>query len=122
MHQITYRNATLGNSGIGLIEGIFNRGPFSTSGSNAGVIQKTCWNINESFDVGCIPALRQVVDLGDLSNTTMIHNLGQSGHPMHEHYDDFIDPWRFFEYHPSNWTREDAEAGESDLLILEPSS
>ncbi|MGB3714749.1 MAG: penicillin acylase family protein, partial [Candidatus Promineifilaceae bacterium] len=122
MHQITYRNATLGNSGIGLIEGLFNRGPFSTSGSNADVIQKTCWDVNQSFDVGCIPALRQVIDLGDLSKSTMIHNLGQSGHPMHKHYDDFVDPWRFFEYHPSNWNREDAEAGESDLLILEPSS
>jgi len=52
----------------------------------------------------------------------MVHNLGQSGHPMDEHYDDFIDPWRFFEYHPSNWDRVDAEAGNSDLLILEPKS
>ncbi len=122
VHQITYRNATLGNSGIRLIEGLFNRGPFATSGSHADVIQKTCWNPNESFDVGCIPALRQVIDLGDLSNSQMIHNMGQSGHPMHEHYDDFIDPWRFFEYHPSNWDRVDAESGNSELLTLEPSS
>ncbi|HET6443066.1 MAG TPA: penicillin acylase family protein [candidate division Zixibacteria bacterium] len=122
LHQITYRNATLGNSGIGLIEDLFNRGPFPTSGSNADVIQKTCWAAGRSFDVGCIPALRQVIDLGDLSRSTMVHNLGQSGHPMDEHYDDFIDPWRFFEYHPSNWDRVDAEAGNSDLLILEPKS
>jgi len=122
LHQITYRNATLGSSGIGLIEGMFNRGPFATSGSNADVIQKTCWIANESFDVDCIPALRQVVDLGELGNSTMIHNLGQSGHPKHKHYDDFVDPWRFFEYHPSNWYREDVEAGEHDTLVLEPSS
>ncbi len=68
----------------------------------------------------CIPALRQVVDLGDLGNSQMIHNLGQSGHPGHRYYDHFIDPWRYFEYHPSNWEHEDAEAGEHDLLVLEP--
>jgi penicillin amidase len=122
LHQITYRNASLGSSGIGLIEGLFNVGPFPTSGSSADVIQKTCWAANESFDVSCIPALRQVVDLGELGNSTMIHNLGQSGHPKHKHYDDFVDPWRFFEYHPSNWYRTDVEAGEHDMLTLEPSS
>jgi penicillin amidase len=122
LHTITYRNATLGNSGIGIIEGLCNRGPFSTSGSDDDVIQKTCWSANQPFEVTCIPAIRQVVDLGELSNSTMIHNLGQSGHPMHEHYDDFIDSWRFFEYHPSNWEREDAESDEADLLILEPAS
>jgi acyl-homoserine lactone acylase PvdQ len=52
----------------------------------------------------------------------MIQNLGQSGHPKHEHYSDFVDPWRFIEYHPSNWNRSDVEAGQYDLLMLEPSS
>jgi acyl-homoserine lactone acylase PvdQ len=50
----------------------------------------------------------------------MIHSVGQSGHPMHDHYDDFIDLWRLLEYHPSNWNRADAEAGEADVLVLEP--
>ena len=119
LHTITFRNATLGSCGIGLIEDIFNRGPFATSGSET-VIQKTCWDANEPFEVTCIPALRQVVDLGDLSNTLMIHSVGQSGHPMHRYYDHFIDAWRKFEYHPSNWLREDVEKGEHEVLILEP--
>jgi penicillin amidase len=119
LHRITYQNATLGRSGIGLIENIFNRGPFDTSGGVA-VIQNTCWSVRSPYDVGCIPALRQVIDLGDLGNSQMIQNLGQSGHPMHRHYDDFIDPWRFFEYHPSNWDRASVESGDFDLLTLEP--
>lgn len=118
LHTITFRNATLGNSGISLIEGIFNRGPYATSGSES-VPQKTCWSANsDNFEVICIPHLRQVVDLGDLSNSWMINQLGQSGHPMHPEYDHFVDKWRFFEYVPNNWLREDAESGDSELLIL----
>jgi penicillin amidase len=119
LHTITFRNATLGNSGIGLIENLFNRGPFAASGGEA-VIQKTCWSANQPYQVFCIPALRQVIDLGDLSNSRMIHSVGQSGHPGHPQYDHFIDPWRFFEYHPSNWRRAEVEAGEHEVLILEP--
>jgi penicillin amidase len=119
LHTITFRNATLGNSGITFIENIFNRGPFATSGSES-VIQKTCWSANQPYEVFCIPALRQVIDLGNLSNSRMIHSVGQSGHPGHPQYDNFIDPWRTFEYHPSNWRRADVEAGGHDVLTLEP--
>lgn len=122
LHTKEFRNATLGNSGIGLIEGIFNRGPVAVGGSGE-VPNKTDWNVNNPYHVtGVIPALRQVVDLGDLGNSQMIHAVGQSGHPMHDHYDDFIDVWRTFNYHPSNWERADAEAGDHDILILEPAS
>lgn len=118
LHTITFRNATLGNSGISLIERIFNRGPFATSGSES-VPQKTCWSANnDTFEVTCIPHLREVIDLGDLSNSWMIHQLGQSGHPMHKYYAHFVDKWRLFEYIPNNWVREDVVAGNSELLIL----
>ena len=119
LHTITFRNSTLGNSGIGVIENIFNRGPYPTGGSES-VIQKTCWSATKPYEVICIPALRQVIDLGDLGKSRMIHSLGQSGHPGHRYYDHFVDPWRFFEHHPSNWERADIEAGEHDLLRLEP--
>jgi hypothetical protein len=39
---------------------------------------------------------------------------------MHPEYDSFIDAWRLFEYHPSNWARADVEKGKFDLLVLEP--
>lgn len=119
LHTIYYQHATLGRSGISLIENLFNRGPFPTHGSET-VVQKTCWSATSPYQVRCIPALRQVIDLGDLSNSRMVHSVGQSGHPMHPQYDNFIEAWRTFEYHPSNWLRTQAEAGSHDLLILEP--
>ena len=119
LHTITYRNQVLGNSGIAIIENLFNRGPYATNGSES-VIQKTCWSAKIPYEVFCIPALRQVIDLQNLSNSRMVHNLGQSGHPMDPHYADFVDAWRFFDYHPSNWSRFDIEAREHDVLILSP--
>ncbi len=119
LHTITFRNATLGSSGISLIENIFNRGPFPTHGSES-VVQKTCWDALDPYTVTCIPALRQVIDLGDLSNSRLIHSVGQSGHPMHPHYDDFIDDWRLFRYHKPNFTRAEVLAGPYDLLTLQP--
>ncbi|MFO7663918.1 MAG: penicillin acylase family protein [Chloroflexota bacterium] len=119
LHTITFRSDTLGSSGIGFIEDIFNRGPYPTSGSEA-VPQKTCWNANQDFQVTCIPALRMIVDLSDLDNSLMIHSLGQSGHPMHDQYDSLIEEWRHFRYHPSNWSRDSVEAGQYERLILEP--
>jgi penicillin amidase len=119
LHTITFSNVTLGQSGITLIENLFNRGPFPTHGSES-VPQKTCWSTNSPYAVRCIPALRQVIDLGDLSNSRMIQSVGQSGHPFSAHYGDFIESWRDLQYHPSNWSRGEAEAGQSDTLVLEP--
>ena len=118
MHTIFFEHATLGRSGIGLIENIFNRGPFPVNGSES-VPQKTCWRSSNPFTVSCIPAMRQVIDLNDLDNSVMIHSVGQSGHPMSPHYDDMIETWRTFGYLPTNWSRTDAEQG-GNTLTLEP--
>lgn len=119
LHQIMFINDTLGQSGIGLIENLFNRGPFAVSGSES-VPQKTCWNANAGFEVTCIPAARQIVDLSDLDNSLAIHSVGQSGHPMSPHYDDLIEIWRNLDYHPTRWDRETVESGEYTLLTLRP--
>jgi penicillin amidase len=119
LHTVTFRNASLGRSGIGLIENLFNRGPYPTSGSES-VPQKTGWAGGGSYEVNSIPALRQVLDLGDLDNSRLIFSVGQSGHPRSDHYDDLIELWRTMQYHPSNWSRAAAEAGQFETLVLTP--
>ena len=122
LHTIVFEHPTLGQTGISLIDKIFNRGPFETHGS-ALVPQNTMWIArSENFEVSFIPHIREVIDLGSLEGSWMINQLGQSGHPMHSQYDNFVDKWRFFDYIPNNWLREDAEAGKSDVLTLEPAS
>ena len=120
VHQTEFRNATLGESGIGFIENIFNRGPFSVPGGSTTVFQ-TNWLRDEPFKVYWSAASREIIDMGDLSSGLMMLAPGQSGHAKHRHYDDFIDPWRNIEYHPNLWFRKDVEANNRSRLTLEPS-
>ncbi|NIO69287.1 MAG: hypothetical protein GTN71_09695, partial [Anaerolineae bacterium] len=63
---------------------------------------------------------RQIIDLGDWGNSLFIHTTGQSGHPLHRHYADMMDPWQAVEYHPMHFDRADIEADKEGMLILTP--
>ena len=119
LHQAEFRNATLGESGIGFIEGIFNRGPVDLEGGNEPVYA-TRWSTDNPFTVRTISATRQIIDMSDLSSGLMMHVPGQSGHPAHRHYDDLIEPWRKVEFHPTLWEKSAVEAGARRRLVLEP--
>ncbi|MBN1401630.1 MAG: penicillin acylase family protein, partial [Anaerolineae bacterium] len=118
VHTATFANQTLGGCGIGLIEGIFNRGPVA-AGGGTGILNATSWKLTSPFAVNSVPSMRQIIDLGELSNSRMMHTTGQSGHPVHRHYDDLIDPWRTVQYHPTLWARAEVEAqAEAHLRLL----
>jgi penicillin G amidase len=119
LHTATFTNAALGQSGIGLIESIFNRGPVAVDGTIA-TVNNTSYSMASPYTVRTVPSYRQIVDLGDLSNSLAIHTTGQSGHPFHRHYDDMIDPWRNIEYHPFLFDRAGVEADAQNILILQP--
>jgi penicillin G amidase len=119
LHTATFENATLGKSGIDLIESIFNRGPVAASGGS-GMVNATNWSGTSPFDVSSVPSMRQIIDMGDFSNSVMMHTTGQSGHPGHKHYDDFIDPWRLIEYHSTLWLRDAVEENSREHFTLKP--
>jgi penicillin amidase len=76
--------------------------------------------LKKPFEVYHISSQRAIYDLGDLSATVLIHPTGQSGHPTHRHYDDYIEPWRQIEYHPSLWERSAVEKASRGRLLLKP--
>ena len=119
IHTTAFASQTFGQSGVLLVKTIFNRGPVATSGGPA-VVNATSWDASSSFEAVSLPALRQVIDLADLSNSRMIHTTGQSGHSYHPHYNDFIEPWRLIQYHPTLWERADVEVNSRECLILVP--
>jgi penicillin G amidase len=119
LHPSIFRNETIGRSGIDLIESIWNRGPVATSGGS-GMVNATSWSSTTPFEVSSVPSMRQIIDLGDLANSLMIHTTGQSGHPGHPHYDDFIDMWRLIQYHPTLWDRNAVEDSSPQSLTLNP--
>jgi len=119
IHTVEFRNQSFGESGIGPIEAIFNRGPVAVSGGLSQV-NRADWKHDEPFKAKTITSMRQVIDLGNLSDSLMMHTTGQSGHPGHRHYDDLIDPWRFIQYHPTLWDKSDVEKSSKNRLVLKP--
>jgi len=120
LHTATFVSNPLGRSGIGLLERMVNRGPFTVSGSSEAV-NSSGWDAGVgNFTVTSVPSLRMIVDLGDFRQNAAIHTTGQSGHPFSKNYDDLIELWRENKYLPMLWTLEQVEAAAVTTLVLKP--
>jgi penicillin amidase len=119
LHTATFENSSLGQSGIGLIESMFNRGPVPASGGNS-IVNATGWPLDDPAVVSGVPSERMILDLADWQRSQTMHTTGQSGHPYHEHYGDMILLWRDIQYHTMHWERPALEAEAEGTLRLEP--
>jgi len=118
LHQIEFRNATLGESGIGPIERLFNRGPYPLAGGSS-TVNVSHWGLDDPFTVTSGVSERAIYDLADPSNSLFTHPTGQSGHAFNSNYMSFFQQWSDVEYHPARWTRAEVEesAGRRRLLL-----
>lgn len=57
-------------------------------------INATYWSERRPFDVGAMPALRLVTDVGNWDASVAVMPLGQSGRPWSSHYADQLPLWR----------------------------
>jgi penicillin amidase len=119
LHTVTFRNQSLGESGVAPIEALLNRGPFQTSGGGS-IVNATGWDASDPYQVLYLPSMRMIVDLGNLQNSLSIHTTGQSGHVYSPHYIDMADLWRTIQYHPMLWERAQIEQQAKDHMHLEP--
>jgi penicillin amidase len=119
IHTAEFRNQTLGESGIGIIEDLFNRGPVAVDGGLEQVLSAD-WDLAEPYEVSHLSSMRQIIDLADLGASRMMHTTGQSGHPFHRHYDDMIEPWADVRYHDHLFSRKAVEDAAAQRLVLEP--
>jgi penicillin amidase len=103
MHTATFQNQTLGQTGISLIDSLFNRGPFPVSGGS-NLVNATAWaNVGQDYAVTELPSMRMIVDLSNLSNSLTVHTTGESGHAYNKHYDDMSTMWAAIQYYPMLW-------------------
>ncbi|HET9912742.1 MAG TPA: penicillin acylase family protein [Anaerolineales bacterium] len=119
MHAATFRNGTLGESGVAPIEALFNRGPFSTSGGDA-IVNATGWSVKDGYETNWLPSMRMIVDLGDLNNSITVHTTGQSGHAYHPHYDDMSPMWANIKYYSMLWEEQAVTSQAEGHLVLKP--
>ena len=109
LHEVTFREQTLGTSGIWPLEVYFNPPTRSVSGADGAVNNNyyQVWRaypdpdeagsvgagIDEVFDVTNGPSLRFTIDMGDIDGARIVITTGQSGNPIDRHYGDMIQPW-----------------------------
>ncbi|MEW5988965.1 MAG: penicillin acylase family protein [Chloroflexota bacterium] len=119
IHTATFVSSPLGQSGIGPLESIVNRGPFPADGGSS-IVNALGWSWSEPAVVRGHPSMRVIMDVSNFDASQAIHPTGQSGHPYHAHYDDMIDLWLNGRYHPMLFTREAVDGAAVDHLTLTP--
>jgi len=119
LHTLELANQTLGQSGIGPIEWLFNRGPLEVAGGES-IVNATGWTPKNGYVVDWVPSMRQVVDLSNFDNSTWINLTGSSGHAFSPHYDDQSEAWRVGEQYRWAYGRAAVEDAGVDVLTLTP--
>jgi penicillin amidase len=109
LHTLTIRNQSFGDSGIGVIEALFNRGPYSVAGGTS-LVNATGSNPSDGYEVSWVPSMRMVVDLSDLDRSRWVNLTGESGHPFSDHYTDQVELWRNGGTTPMRWRPETIRA------------
>ena len=92
LHQVRLENQTLGRSGIGAVEALFNRGRYPVDGGPA-TVNAMSYDDTVGYAVTTAPTMRMLVDLGDLDASRWVNQSGVSGHAFSPHYDDQTELW-----------------------------
>ncbi|MGC4940756.1 penicillin acylase family protein [Kribbella sp. DT2] len=92
LHKLTLTNQTLGDSGIGVVDKLFNRGPYELGGG-ASVVNATGWDAAQGYGVTSTPSMRMVVDLSNFDKSRWINLTGVSGHAFSGNYTDQTELW-----------------------------
>ncbi len=119
LHRIEFRSPTLGESGIAVVERLFNPGPYPMPGG-FDQVNVAGWSLDEPFRVRHIPTARFVFDAADPGTAWFMLAPGQSGHPLSPHYDDLVDLWRTGGLIPLSFDRGKVERRARSRLVLEP--
>jgi penicillin amidase len=119
LHTMTFVHQPLGQSGIGLLESLFNSKPIPARGDNF-TVDAASFGFNDPFAMVHGSSQRFVADLSDLDRSRMVQTTGQCAHLFHPHREDFIPLWQDVESHPMLFSRGAVEANADATLTLVP--
>jgi penicillin G amidase len=136
VHQATFREQTLGVSGIGPLEWYFDKGPYPLAGA-AGAVDNNYYRPSRAypdpndpsytpvgfvgvFEVTNLPSYRLTIDMSDIDGARIVQTTGQSGNPLDSHYGDLIDEWASGETVPLPFSEQAVESGTVHRLSLVP--
>jgi penicillin G amidase len=72
------------------------------------------------YDQISVPGYRQIVDLSPANDSRFLDAVGEGGHFLSPHYDDFLGDWKAVRHRKMRMTRTDVEAGAIGTLQLKP--
>jgi penicillin amidase len=119
-HRMDLEHQSVGQSDVGLVRWLFNRGGYEVGGGKA-VVNATAWHAAEGYEVTAAPSMRMVVSLADLDDSRWVNLTGASGHAFSAHYVDQTELWVEGRTLPWLFSRERVEAAGEDTLTLVPS-
>jgi len=90
-----------------------NGGDWSTV--NVGAV-----STGQPYDQRSVAGYREIIDLSPANDSRFIIDLGQSGHPLSPHYDDFLQDWQQVRHRKMRMDRMDVERGALGRLRLQP--
>jgi penicillin amidase len=119
-HRLDLESQTLGQSDVGLVRSLFNRGGYQVGGGNE-IVDATSWDAaTESYGVTAAPSMRMVVSLADLDDSRWVNLTGVSGHAFDSHYVDQTELWVDGATLPWRSSRRAVEAAADATLVLRP--
>jgi penicillin amidase len=119
LHTLTLTNQSFGESGIGPIEWLFNRGPYELGGGSS-IVNAIGWDVSLGYEVDWVPSMRMIVDLDDLDASRWVNLTGASGHAFHAHYADQAPLWQRGETLDWSFTISTVADAASESLQLQP--
>jgi len=76
--------------------------------------------VDRPFDQTDVPGYRQIVDLSPANDSRFLDAVGESGHLLSPHYDDFLDDWQDVRHRPMLMDRTAVETAAIGRLVLRP--
>lgn len=119
LHPVTFVHRPLGESGIGILERIFNTQTIPARGDDH-TVNAAWFDPSSLFETSGGTSQRLIVDLSNLDNTLGINSTGQSGHLFHPHREDTTVMWKNGDYYPIFSSEKAVEAATTDSLLLTP--
>jgi len=119
LHEMNLENESVGQSDVGLVRWLFNRGGYEVGGGES-IVNATGWTASEGYGVDWAPSMRMVVSMDDLDDSRWINLTGVSGHPFNGNYVDQTELWVEGETMPWYFSRERLEETAEDTLRLVP--
>ncbi len=142
LHTVTFREPSLGSSGIGPLEALFDKGSYPVAGAPE-AIDQTYFDLSRAyvdpyattpqpapgndasgmrtlFEMVAGPSYRFVIDMGDLDGARIVQTTGQSGVPFDAHYGDLIGDWLANRDLPLPFTQAAVDRAGRERLTLTP--